>query len=995
MAVKIAKVPEVGVYSLSAPKRDGGWNGWDLKATWKVPKALTDEKNPRRAEGYKIHWTIKCLDKNNKVKQLKYEVNAAGASRDNWTLRFDGDKSKKLWGFKCTDGRTYYRSSDFYPVGELRLLSVTISVCPYNSKGSSGKWLSATRQFDYPRKPSVTSLTQNGTTGDVSCTWKHDPGKDYHDNWNSWVWIGVKDSRNPDNSKYLLEYSNTFPSTTSTFTYSYLDLYGRMGLDYADYLAVYANVRSRGVRGVTVSDTKTLFVSFPKMPTFVDRDDSNSDDGKYDVSDRSETGKVTFWIDTHYHPTSKSKEGYYHPVTGIKLQMIKDRSDTSASTLPGDDDSWTDVVQDDGSCTAMSSLVGTLRSEEGLYTWVRLKSWNQVEGVFFRYSRYLRLDKLFVPAPSAKGDTIAIASIQSNVDGDGAKLVLAFDNDGDTGTEVTWSDDKNAWNSNREPTLYNVTWHSNNPITVDGKTYQRQATFYALGLTEGTQYYFRARRYLERDEGTTFGPYNGAATNTTCTPLTTPGNVTITVDDFIPYGSSLNVMWTYDSTATQRSWNLITGTTRDVTVDGKTQKQIYANIRSVMSGRDSLGSCLVPWSRLSQKLNGATSIPLAIRMDTGGPSVDSYAAILRIATAPTLTVDVGTVTVQPLTFTATCNVAAELSIVITAQSAQTDSPTGIMTQVSGDGIWSEVVTPEWTKEEDTYTATIVSSEFLELWDMCEYTMTVTATDPDTGLTSEEQVHEFGVDYARKAPDLPEEVSIVTSDVTDEDGVRTRSATITLAAPEGAQEGDLYDLYRVTPDGPSMCASSLPLDAVVYDQFCPFGNAELAYRLVLRTPDGVYAMRDYPYEFGRSTVFDREVRIDFGDDYYESTRGVSYSESVAKPFSKSVRLNGRNVGKWGNGSERSAKATATAIRFYESDGTLRSLERYNGPVFIRTSEGLAFAAHVTVQLSTPANTAKESVSLSYVEVDTDEFDAVIPTEEIPDGEGGEPSEEEGE
>lgn len=990
MAVSISKVPNVAVYSLGAPRRDGGYNGWDLKATWKVPKALTDEKNSRRAEGYKIHWTIKCLDGNGKDKTLKYEVNAAGASRDNWILHFDGNKARSEWGFKCTDGKTYYRSSDFYPVGKLRLKTVTVSVCPYNSKGSSGLWTSATRAFDLPRTPSVTVLSQNGSTGDVNCTWRHDAGNDYKDNWNSKVWIGVKDSRNPNKEEYLLEYSNYFPSTSSTFSYNFVDLYGRMGLDYADYMAVYARAWSRGVRGTTASSVKTLFVSYPKMPTF---EEYVKGAGKYLVPDTSETGKVTFWVNTHYHPTDKSKEGYYHPVTGIKLQMIKDRSDTSASTLPGDDESWTDVVQDDGSCTAMSTLVGTLRSEEGLYTWVRLKSWNQVENVFFRYSKYMRLDKLFVPAPSAKGDEVAIASVQSNVDGDGVRLVLAFDADGDTGTEVTWSDDPNAWRSTRAPSAYNATWYSNTPITVDGKTYARQATLYVLGLTEGTKYYFRARRYLERDDAITYGSYNGAATNTMCTPLATPGNVTISIDDYIPYGSSLPVTWTYDSTATQKSWNLITGTTRNVTVDGKTEKQIYTNIESVMSGKDALGSCLVPWSRLNQKLNGAKSIPLAIRMDTGGPSVDSYAAILRIATAPTLGVSIDTVTVQPLSFGVTCNVAAELAVVITAQSAQTESPTGIVTQIRGDGIWSTVVTPDWVKVGNTYTATVTGPDYLELWDDCEYTMAITATDTTTRLTSEEQQYDFTVSYARKAPDPPEEISIVTSDVTDAEGVRTRSATITLEPPEDAEEGDLYDLYRVTPDGPSLCASDLPLDSVVYDQYCPFGNAELAYRLVLRTPDGVYAMHDYPYTFGRKTVFDREVRIDFGSDYYEATRGVDYSESVTKPFSKSVRLNGRRVGKWGNGFERSSKSNAVGIRFFEPDDTVRALERYNGPVFVRTSEGLAFAAHVSVQVSMPSKTAKESISLSFDEIDTAEFDATVPTEEVPAGQGGGPSEEE--
>ena len=62
--------------------------------------------------------------------------------------------------------------------------------------------------------------------------------------------------------------------------------------------------------------------------------------------------------------------------------------------------------------------------------------------------------------------------------------------DDSTGTEVSWSMDKDAWKSNNGPETWDFTF-SDGARTIDGTRYSGSATVYIRGLEKGESYYFR------------------------------------------------------------------------------------------------------------------------------------------------------------------------------------------------------------------------------------------------------------------------------------------------------------------------------------------------------------------------------------------------------------------------------------------------------------------------------------------------------------------------
>lgn len=125
---------------------------------------------------------------------------------------------------------------------------------------------------------------------------------------------------------------------------------------------------------------------------------------------------------------------------------------------------------------------------------------------------------------------------------------------------------------------------TNDSSIVNGKTYytntnpqftKLKAAFeytskvYIRGLTEGTDYYFRARRYLEADGSLprTYGEYtdysgnlkdgDSAETPTPVRPTTKPKNVKIKVPKAVPVGKSADVSWTFEGEGKQTYWQLL------------------------------------------------------------------------------------------------------------------------------------------------------------------------------------------------------------------------------------------------------------------------------------------------------------------------------------------------------------------------------------------------------------------------------------------------------
>ena len=766
---EIKEKPQRAAYSLGAPTRGTGSSRYVFTAKWDFHKRLNDKSNPARCEGWHVHWTLSLYNaKTKKWKELKYERKSPKPERKEWGFNLNGFRLKE------NDGKLYTRS-DFYPYTDWCLRYIRVSVCPYNRKGN-GSWTSATRKIEQPRKPTIPTLSMREEDGNILLTVKANNGTDYREAARTDYWVGIKDSRT---GKVVTEHRGSFNAGSSSgdtsHSYNSMDAYGRMGLAVGDHLKVTCYAWTRGLFGSSETATRALYISIPWMPKI----------GKVSFSSYGDSGRVRFWV------TPNATE--VHPVTGIKLQAIKDKPYTSAGQIPGADwDQCEDLAVDDAQCSALSTMVSNLRSSDGLYTWVRLKSWNISEAMFSRYSYARRIDELFRPEPSAKGDKVAIASVEPGDDGRSAKLVLAFDADGDTGTEISWSDDVHAWESAEQPKTFNVTWQEAKQNTVGTKTFVRQSVVYIPNLDEGKTYYFRARRYYKGEGDPTYGPYNAAAADTACTPATAPSSVTLVAQPFVPRGGDLLLSWTHDSDSEQARWEVITGETRTETDDaGKEHLYIRGDtdrrykVVSVAGGDDARGGCVVKWDVLLEKLKGSASIPLAVRVSTGGEFVASEAYNVLVVDQPTLSVAANDLTARPLSLALACSSNARVTITCKSQGVGGDSPTGMSYQEYGDAVWSDELLPEWeADEEGVYTCSLTVPETVELWDGGRYTVTARAADTETGMKSEEATCEFAVDYSRKSPGPPDGVTVTPYDETDADtGWRTLGCRIALAPPD--------------------------------------------------------------------------------------------------------------------------------------------------------------------------------------------------------------------
>jgi hypothetical protein len=239
------------------------------------------------------------------------------------------------------------------------------------------------------------------------------------------------------------------------------------------------------------------------------------------------------------------------------------------------------------------------------------------------------------------------------------------------------------------------------------------------------------------------------------------------------------------------------------------------------------------------------------------------------------------------------------------------------------------------------------------------------TDTETGLSSETAESSFEVSWSHQAPKPSSLIAVTGHDVTDEDGIRSIYAEISLHEPDNAEEGDLYDVYRVLDDEVQLIAEGRALDSTVTDRYAPFGNRTLAYRVVSRTADGDVDWLDYRYELLPRKVTDGlMLRIDFGDTYVELDRGVSYSDRRTKTFAGRSHMGEMTQrGYWGDEIKRGGQSSAAVIMVYEQSLAERmdALAVWRGPCYVRLSTGVAYEANV--QVSGP-NISVGSAGMQY-------------------------------
>lgn len=962
----ITRKPTGTVSSLTTPKRGDGL-GYGI--TYKVPSEQTKDSNHRATWidwWWEVHYSEGGKDRM--------------AERETWTYDMSvTSNTLDLTSFKDRKGATWKRA-DFWPLTTRRATSLVAWVQLGNGKGG-GKWVKSTLALKVPAKPTVEEPTFDTSTGTVSATVTAAKDEGAAERYRTrYEWL-VQVKRAGAALVQLARSADAFTGASKSFSYDYPSW---QTLAQGEYLLVTLTATSQGLAGDSDAVTRRFVVAPPATASV---------SGDIEVSSTSGTGIVTVPVSVPHQWLNKGKSNQVciDPVDGVKLQYCVTASPTVAGITA--QDQWSDVgATDDGECKALACNVADVMPPAGSYTYVRVASWRFSEDVAAsrRYGAAKQVPKLHTDVDTASDDKCEVVRVEPGADGESCKVTVAFDSksatdDDATGTEVSWASSADAWRSTEQPDTFDVEWSSATSATdtrhvdgSDGAAYDdewaRKQALTIKGLEQGVKYWVRARRYKDDEGGRTYGSYCKARTFSAVATVesTAPELVVLSAPSVHPRGADMPLTWTFDGEGEQAAWQLRVGIS-GAGEDGFSVSRLYGDA-------DGSGALTVPWDDVAGFADGGV-VAARVRVSTGGDFVWSDLAEVMVADSPTLTVGDAEVTAQPLSLALSCDVAAEVSVVVTSNGCGGDAPGGESWQEAGDDVWSWHGTPEWQGSDGAWSATVEAPTGIDLRDGATYAVSAVATDPATGLRSAVAEAEATVSLARKAPAPAEGIVVATSDVTDEDGVRTISATLTLTAPEVAAAGDVYDVWRVSADGPALVAEGVPTDATVTDRYAPFGDGNLAYRVATRTADGDTDWVDIPYEL--PVAIDR---IDFGGTYVELPYNlVTDAGSYSKDFEARSHLGeGLPEGYWGSGRSRTFRISASLVRQLSAEdrARLHELGRHMGPCLVRTADGCCFEADVeSGGMPYAHNSSAVAVTLSGVEVAlTREFMADVATME---------------
>lgn len=848
----VTKAPTGAVSKLSLEREKGTFK---MKATWSVPGALVKSDSHKRATGLRIKWRFDLHDKKKKKdpKETKVDHNEKHTSS---TVNLNN----------LDIGKKTYTRSDFYPhKGKPKLDAVYVSVTPYNSKGS-GKTTNASVKFNIPDQPKVSAFSFNAQTGVVSTTIT--PVADKKATERRDTRYTIKMSYHPAKGsvkKKTLDDDKIFGANAKTFKYdvdtelSKLGVgTGYQGMGYDEYVHFNVIAKSRGFAGKSDDTERNYYVSYPGKAVI----------SKAVVPEKKTSGKCNVYLKTTGHSTA-------HPVDQVKLEYLANVEYAKASEIPSDA-GWTQSpIVDNKDCKALSIPVADIMPQKGNHTWVRVMSWHANEEVLYRYSDYVEVKDLYEPAPQADAVDI-VGNIQVGADGRSAIVQLGWNKDGDddsTGTELTWSDEEDAWTSTEPPSQFLFDWSEGRYPKTGTKIYNDSARVTIKNLNAETKYYVKARRYLENGSTTDYSNY---AEGTVITSET-PDSIMAVADSVVPVGASLPVRWSFSGGQMQKRWQICTtdGNVYTLTQDlavvtGKNYyvrsatapytytlipKPVDADIATyyeltqsngaiIESGEGSIGTAQISAEKL-QAFSVNNILEFTVQASTGGEFVVSEVHRVTIAEPPVLELDMPeTLTKQPLTFDATVTSASDLTVVVTSQGIAGQMPAGQMIQANGDTVFSGDYTPVWVGThaemnltadvaiDDTKTYYIVDPDGDTLVNEVYYKAVTSPVVEDIG-SYYEMSDSYVNDTLTARISLPEDLNFIDSGKYDISVVAIDSANgLQSAAPETLPEFVVAWAHQApNPDG---AVTITPIDEVDDE-----GDHTRAAQIVLTPPVGSY------------------------------------------------------------------------------------------------------------------------------------------------------------
>jgi len=514
------------------------------------------------------------------------------------------------------------------------------------------------------------------------------------------------------------------------------------------------------------------------------------------------------------------------------------------------------------------------------------------------------------------------------------------------GTELSWADHVDAWESTSEPSKYIITnLHS--------------AAWNISGLETGKRWYVRARFYKGTDDNQTFGPYSDIA------------EIDLAVAPLTPALQFSSPVIAADGKTTAY-WSFVSGDGTD---------QVYAEIctATIASGVITRGSVIAHVETAYSLVLDAAKLGwtsgntynLCVRVFSASGKQSEWSAPVPIVVAPPVTCTISSTSLETVTVpddqddesTRSVLSLTELPLTVTVTGASYDKTTTLAVERAADyyterpdesdfeGYEGETIALVTQTGAD---AIVITRDDLygSFDDGAQYRIVAMVKD-GYGQTASAEL-EFEVHWDHQAV-IPE------ADVqTLED---SQAVVITPREPSGAISTDRVDIYRLSADKPVLLYSDAEFDTPYVDPYPALGSAG-GHRIVLKTAEGDYITEDNQFAWidlgadeGDALNLDLVI-IDFGDDKVILKNNMELSSSWEKDFQQTQYLGGSIQGDWNPGVSRSSTVQAVAVVNEESDAieALRRLSVYTGICNVRTPDGSSFCADVQVSEDRSYNTA---------------------------------------
>lgn len=522
-------------------------------------------------------------------------------------------------------------------------------------------------------------------------------------------------------------------------------------------------------------------------------------------------------------------------------------------------------------------------------------------------------------------------------------------------TELSWSQNPNAWESTDEPERYVI-------------TNLNQPHWRISGLETGVKWYFRARFAKTGGEDYVYGPYSDVVevdlTSAPATPMLMLSKAVMAA------GDTVTASWVYTTTdGTPQAYAEIAERTVNNNVETYTVIAHETTAQHVDITPDwatgTIHYLCVRVASASGHVSDGWSEPVGITIADPISCAISQTSItsLTITDSDNNSRTVNALRAMPLTVTVTGAGASGQTTVIIERAAEyrMARPDDTMT----DGYDGETIA---IIRQDGETQISIGNDDLVglLDDGAQYRLIATTEDP-FGQTASAEL-EFEVHWSHQAV-IPTVTAVLTNGM----------ARIRATTPSGYASGDVIDIYRLSCDKPEMIIQNGSYGTDYYDPYPTIGKHG-GYRIVARTGNGDYITEDDTPAWTDLTCYIEEysIIIDFDGRKAILPFDISLQNKWGKDFKVTNYLGGAQQGDWNDSIARTATYTTDLLADGDFDliNDLRALARYSGICHIRTPEGSSYAADI--QVSESQNYSSHGVvsfTLTVTRVDPETLDGL--------------------